>query len=369
MTGFIKGADLSTLSEVEACGGRFYDLDGREDDAMSILARRGVNHVRLRLWNDPKSEAGESYGGGGCDLETVEALAGRAKILGLTWQLVFHYSDFWTDPGKQNLPKAWRGLHLQALERAVYAFTRNTLAALKEKGLSPDAVSVGNEITSGLLWPEGRVPAWDRAARLVSAGILAVRDTLPDSKVLIHLDNGGRPELSREWFTRYTENGGADFDCIGLSYYPYWSGTMAGLAENLHALAETYHKPLLITETATGHTLEDYAAYEGLSPDRRKGPAAGVREAAGVPYPMTPEGQAAFLTALAALLRRVQDGLGAGFVYWEPAWLPVKGSGWASEAGLRYLASPDPGGNEWANQALFDYRGRALPALGCIERL
>ena len=94
MNAFLKGADLSTLLEVERCGGRFFDLDRREDDAMSILARRGVNHVRLRLWNDPCSETGESCGGGGCDLNTVAALAKRAKDLGLAWQLVFHYSDF-----------------------------------------------------------------------------------------------------------------------------------------------------------------------------------------------------------------------------------------------------------------------------------
>lgn len=369
MTEFLKGADLSSLLEVERCGGRFYDLDGREDDAMRILARHGVNHIRLRLWNDPKSEAGESYGGGGCDLNTVRVLARRAKDLGLSWQLVFHYSDFWTDPGKQNLPKAWRGLSPSALEKAVYAFTRDTLQSLKAQGLAPDLVSVGNEITNGLLWPEGKAPAWDRIARLVSSGIRAVRDTLPEAKALIHLDNGGRPEISREWFSHYKENGGEDFDCIGLSYYPYWSGTLEGLEENLRALAETYHKPLLVTETATGHTLDDYAAFEGLSPDARKGPAAGETEAASIPWPMTPEGQAAFLTELSACIRRTPEGLGAGLVYWEPAWLPVKGSEWASAAGLHYLRNPGPGGSEWANQALFDYEGRALPAVACVEKI
>ena len=56
-------------------------------------------------------------------------------------------------------------------------------------------------------------------------------------------------------------------------------------------------------------------------------------------------------------------------MYWEPAWLPVKGSEWAAPAGLRYLNNPGPGGNEWANQALFDYEGHALPALGRMETL
>ena len=370
MTAFIKGADLSTLLEVERCGGRFYDTEGYEIDAMSILARHGVNHVRLRLWNDPYSEAGDSYGGGGCDLSTVSVLARRAKELGMSWQLVFHYSDFWTDPGKQNMPKAWRrGLRPTELEKAVYGFTRDTLRSLKGQGLAPDLVSVGNEITNGLLWPVGKVPAWDRIAQLVSSGIRAVRDTLPEAKTLLHLDNGGRPEISREWFSRYAENGGEDFDRIGLSFYPYWSGTLAGLEENLRELAVRYRKPLLITETAMGHTLADYAAFEQLAPTDRKGPAAGVKEAESVPWPMTSAGQAAFLRDLAAAIRRVPEDLGAGFIYWEPAWLPVPGSGWATGAALRYLDNPGPGGNEWANQALFDYEGHALPVVDCFETL
>ena len=369
MTDFLKGADLSTLSEVESCGGHFYGPDGREDDAINILARHGVNHIRLRLWNDPKSGAGEPYGGGGCGLNTVTALARRAKDSGLTWQLVLHYSDFWTDPGKQNLPKAWRGLSPAELEKAVYSFTHDALTDLVGKGLAPDLVSVGNEITNGLLWPDGKVPAWDRIARLVSSGIRAVRDTLPEARTLIHLDNGGRPEISAEWFSHYTESRGEDFDCIGLSYYPYWSGTLSGLEENLCALAAAYHKPLLVAETATGHTLRDYTAFEGLSPEARKGPAAGEKEAASIPWPMTPEGQAAFLTELSGCIRRTPAGLGAGLVYWEPAWLPVKGSEWARPAGLRYLNNPGPGGSEWPNQALFDYEGHALLALGRIETL
>lgn len=369
MTDFLKGADLSALSEVERCGGRFYDLDGHEDDAMRILARHGFNHIRLRLWNDPYNEAGEPYGGGGCDPDTAAALARRAKDLGLTWQLVFHYSDFWADPGKQNLPKAWQGLNPSELEKTVYTFTRDILTQLKDQGLAPDLVSVGNEITNGLLWPDGRVPAWNRVARLVSSGIRAVRDTLPEATALIHLDNGGRPEISREWFGRYEENGGEDFDCIALSYYPYWSGSMTGLEENLRMLAKRYHKALLITETAIGHTLGDYAAFEGLTPDQRKGPAASVKEASALPWPIMPAGQAAFLAELAALIRRTPGDLGAGLVYWEPAWIPVRGSEWATPAGLRYLNNPGPGGNEWANQALFDYYGHALPSIACIDKL
>ena len=369
MNAFIKGADLSSLAEVEACGGRFYGLDGEEDDAMRILARQGANLVRLRLWNEPWSPAGVPYGGGTCGLEQVCGLARRAKELGLSWQLTFHYSDFWCDPGKQPLPKAWRTLSPDELERAVYAFTADTLKVLRSRGLAPELVSIGNEVTNGLLWPYGKAPAWERIARYLSAGIRAVRDTLPDARTLIHLDQGGDAALSRDWFGHYEENRGEDFDWIGLSYYPFWSGTMAGLEENLRALALGLHKPLLVVETAMAHTAADYAALEGLADRPRKGSALDPALSAKLDYPVSPEGQRRFLCDLAALIRRTPEGLGTGFVWWEPTWIPVPGSGWATDAALRYLGDPGPGGNEWANLTLFDHSGRALPALRCLREL
>ncbi|MBD5517173.1 MAG: glycosyl hydrolase, partial [Lachnospiraceae bacterium] len=38
-----------------------------------------------------------------------------------------------------------------------------------------------------------------------------------------------------------------------------------------------------------------------------------------------------------------------------------------NEAALTYIEEKGPGGNEWANQALFDYEGNALPALAVIR--
>ncbi|MCD7733737.1 MAG: glycosyl hydrolase 53 family protein, partial [Clostridiales bacterium] len=63
MKSWIKGADLSSLLEVETCGGVFSDR-GVQGDAMEILAGYGFNLVRLRLWNDPYSPQGEPYGAG-----------------------------------------------------------------------------------------------------------------------------------------------------------------------------------------------------------------------------------------------------------------------------------------------------------------
>ena len=66
-------------------------------------------------------------------------------------------------------------------------------------------------------------------------------------------------------------------------------------------------------------------------------------------------------------ISHIKGGKGKGFFYWEPAWIPVPGSGWATPASLKYMNDPGPCGNEWANQALFDYDGNALPTLSLIR--
>lgn len=366
MTEFIKGMDLSTLPEVERCGGTFRDR-GIPGDAVEILKGYGMNMVRLRLWNHPYSPQGAPYGAGTNDLPTTLAMARRLRRAGVPWLLDFHYSDFWADPGKQNIPKAWAGLDAAGLTRAVYAYTRSVLEALAREQLLPQMVAVGNELTNGLLWPYGKTPNFQNIARFLNAGIQAVRQAAPEAKIMLHLDNGGNNALYRSWFDSYFAAGGRDFDCIGLSYYPFWHGTMEDLRHNLYDLAARYRKPLVIAEVSMGFTMEDYGSYEALAPENRKGMATKPALAAKVPYPMTPRGQQRFMEDLMALLKSVPGQLGSGFFYWEPAWLPVPGSGWATEAALAYTGEPGPGGNEWANQALFDYAGNALPALESIR--
>lgn len=368
MSGFLKGADLSTLLEVEACGGRFSDR-GEPGGAMEILKRYGMNLVRLRLWHTPYGPGGEPFGAGTNDLERTVRLARRAKGLGLDWLLDFHYSDFWADPGKQLTPRAWRGLDAEELERAVYDYTKAVMLRLKAEDLLPAMTAVGNEITHGLLWPLGQTPHFENIARFTGAGIRAVKDADLGQPVMLHLDNGGDRELYRNWFTRYFAAGGADFDCIGMSFYPYWSGTLEQLERNMAELAERWGKDILIAETALGFSTEDYAEYERLPQDRRKGSASDPEALARLAYPVSPEGQSAFLRDLAEVVRRTPGGRGLGFVWWEPAWLPVPGSGWASPAALEYMKNEGPGGNEWANQTLFDYDGRVLPSLETFAEL
>lgn len=104
---FINGADISILDEMEQCGA-IYKINGKQTDPLKILRDNGVNYVRLRLWVDPYDHLGQPYGAGTNDLNKTIKLAKRAKNNNLKVLLDFHYSDFWVDPGKQNLPKKWQ---------------------------------------------------------------------------------------------------------------------------------------------------------------------------------------------------------------------------------------------------------------------
>ncbi len=365
--GFIHGMDISSMDEVVRLGGRFYDK-GEEKELTDILKSYGVNYIRFRLWLDPYTEEGKPYGAGGNDLEVTLRMMGKVKKEGLKCLLDFHYSDFWTDPGKQIKPKAWKDYGAEELEKAVYEYTRDTLMEMKRRNCFPDMVQVGNELTNGLLWPEGKKPEYGNIARFVSAGIRAVREVGKGIPVMLHLDNGTDRELYQTWFDNYISRGGEDFDIIGLSYYPVWNNGIRGLAENMNLLAERYGKEMIVAEVAQPFTMEDYARREGLAPDERKGYAAKPELGAKLEYPPTIDGQCRFMERFLAEVSGVRDGLGRGYFYWEPAWLPVRGSGWATPDSLAYMGDPGPCGNEWANQALFDYDGNALPALEVIKK-
>ncbi|VTN68518.1 galactosidase [Klebsiella pneumoniae] len=195
---FIKGADISTLLDAEKHGATFYDQNNQRKDPIAILKENGVNYVRLRLWVDPQSASGEGYGGGNNDLATTLALAKRAKAQGMKLLLDFHYSDFWTDPGKQFKPKAWEKLDYPQLKTAIHDYTRDTIARFKQAGVLPDMVQIGNEINGGILWPEGK--SWgqgggefDRLAGLLNAAIAGLKENLRQGeqvKIMLHLAEG-----------------------------------------------------------------------------------------------------------------------------------------------------------------------------------
>ncbi len=353
---FIKGMDISIQNEIEQMGARFY-RGGKEGDAIQILSDYNVNGVRLRLWNNPYDDNSQPYGGGTNDISSTIELAKRAKLKGMQFLLDFHYSDFWADPEKQLKPKAWRHLYGKALEEAVYTFTYETLGKLEQNGVLPQMVQIGNEIRNGLLWPDGKFDNSKTMVQLLAAGIQAVKDFYPDIKTMIHLDWGGDNRMYRKWFDEIA-SAALDFEIIGLSYYPFWHGTLDELTFNMNDISSRYNKDVMVVETAFPFTTEQIKSEVMIfSQEHEKS----------VPYSIDKEGQCKFMLDLMNAIKGVENGRGKGFFYWEPTWLNIRKACWATEAGRKYINNDGTSGNAWANLALFDFHGNALPALETIR--
>ena len=342
--GLIRGADISTLRALEAAGKSFSDAAGTRP-AEQILADHGLNLVRLRLWVQPPNE----FNG----LADVAAMARRIKQAHMQFLLDLHYSDFWADPGHQDTPAAWQGQDLTTLANTVYDYTRSVVSTLTQQGTPPDIVQIGNEVTAGMLWPVGQLyPAvgpqrWVEFTMLLKAGIAGARDGAPlgqASQIMIHIDRGG--DLGgTQWFYDHMRDYGVDYDLIGLSYYPYWHGSLSDVRRNFDNTATRYGKPIVLVETAYAWTFEDQDGYPNIIGSWYSPPPE---------YPVTPVGQAIFIRDLLSVVARTPDKLGRGVVYWEPAWIP--GVGWK------------PGeGNAWDNQTVFDAQGRALVSVDAMH--
>lgn len=359
---FIMGADVSMLGQLESLGAVFSDEQGKTADCLAILKSGGINWIRLRIWNDPVnredvvdggrvlSRAGDPVGGGNDDLAAYIRIAKRAKKLGLKVLADFHYSDFWADPSKQNMPFAWKGLSLDALKTAVYDFTRSSLTSMRAAGAAPDMVQIGNEVDGGFLWPVGKlwqsgeetVGGQEGFVALLKEAIRAVRESDRRIRIMIHASNGGDNALFRKLFDPLVK-AGVDFDVIGLSFYPYWHGKIADLVANMADLETRYGKQLIVAETAYAWTLDN-----GDSLGNSFGP--GSDRLGG--YKATVQGQATAIRDIIAAVAGTPRSLGIGIFYWEPDWIPMAGAGWRTGDG-----------ESWENQALFDFHGKALPSL------
>jgi arabinogalactan endo-1,4-beta-galactosidase len=300
----------------------------------------------LRVWNAPPA--------GYSTLDSALTLARRAKQAGMKVLLDLHYSDFWADPGKQATPRSWAGQNLSTLAGTVRAYTRDALAAFARQGTPVDMVQVGNEITNGMLFPLGQIyrpdgQHWPEFATLLKAGIAGARDGNPAGNtlaVMVHIDRGGDNGGSRYFYDHIIAQG-TQFDVIGLSYYPFWHGSLAALRSNLADLASRYGKDLVLAETAYPWTFGNGDQSGNLISSPSQLPD-------GSAFPATPAGQAAYFEQLRGVLAGVPGGRGAGFFDWEPGWLP--GVGWS------------PGqGNPNDNLTMFDWSGNALPSLSALR--
>jgi len=313
------GADVSFLPQAEAQGTVFRD-QGVAAPGLLTLRRHGYGWVRLRLFNAPTTLPN--------DLAYTLAQAKQAKALGFGLLLDFHYSDDWADPAHQVTPLAWQKLKHRQLTDAVFAYTRDTIATFREAGLLPDMVQVGNEVTAGMLWPDGKLPDnWDNFTELLSAGIRGVAEGSGSErppKIMIHIDKGGDIEATR-WFFSHLAAAHVTFDVIGQSYYPWWEGSLTDLRANLAFMAHEYRKPIILVETAYSWRPDNYTKKKG-------------------PFPETPEGQRDFLQSLIPVVAATPNGLGRGIFWWEPA---VRGP--------------------LARRGLFDDDANSLPALNVFD--
>jgi arabinogalactan endo-1,4-beta-galactosidase len=355
------GSDLSFTPQELAAGAVFTD-NGVPGDPANITARNGAGWARLRLWVNPPA----GYNNLASDL----AFAKTIQAAGLKLYLDIHYSDFWADPGKQCIPAGWPTT-LAGLTAKMRSYTQQVISAFAAQGTPVDMVSIGNEITNGMLWSQSEetdwssfgctgpgvggltwtsnttATGWGNLAQLLEAGIAGAQaGNPPGHKLLIaiHTDLGGNNAKAQVFYSNL-EAQGVPFNVIALSYYPIYQGSLSDLRSNVDELATQFGKPIVIAETEYSWTL---ANGDALGNDTWQ--ASQLIDG----YPASPGGQLSMLNDELSILAAVPNGLGAGMFYWEPEWIP--GVSWAPDS--------SPPGTPDDNETLFNFQGAALPSIG-----
>ena len=337
------GGDISLYLSYQSCGTVYRDSVGQPVNLLYYARQLGWNMMRVRLFVDPANAPTQNKKEGVCqDLPYVIQLCKEIKESGLSIMLDLHYSDTWADPAKQFTPRRWKSLKAAALSDSVYSYTTNVLHAMKDAGVEPDMIQVGNEITFGMLWPVGKVDPekdhnWNVLAKLLKAGCRACREVCPKAKIIIHTEHAQDWAATKGYYERLSKYK-VDYDVIGLSYYPMWQGTVAHLGTVLNAIDTTLHKPVMILETA---------AY--YSHDHDKWVTTPRTEEGG--YEVSIKGQRQFTAELVDELNKHNNVIG---LFW---WYPEENA-----CGNQLMES-------WLNRGLFNNEnGCALPALYELSR-
>lgn len=249
---FACGADVSWITWLEAKGYTFSNKNNIQKECMLLLRDDcGVNAIRLRVWVNPTE--------GWNNIHDVAIKARRANKLGQRVMIDFHFSDTWADPGKQETPAAWADMNLAQLKDAMASHITDMLVTLKNIGVEPEWVQIGNETKTGMMYPLGSVDA--HFAELVDHGYGAVKAIFPNAKVIVHVNSGDKLELFKYIFS-YLKNNNARYDMIGMSLYPdpsNWESSVNSCLENVKTLHDTYGKPLVIAEIGMDYREADIA--------------------------------------------------------------------------------------------------------------
>ncbi len=159
---------------------------------------------------------------------------------------------------------------------------------------------------------------------------------------MLHIANAGDKKGACDWFDKAKAHN-VQWDVCGLSYYSFWHGLFSDMSNTVREMKMRYGKPVVIVETAYPFTL--------LENDSERNSINSASQLT-ADFPATPTGQA---DNLREVLNNARSAGAMGIFYWEPTWTAVKGNGWDP-------TNPDSG-SQWENQALFDYTGKALPAM------
>lgn len=369
-TPFLKGGEISKLTYVEDMGGKFFDADGNEGDALQIMAENGFNLARIRLLNDPGKGHGEPdyyLPAGYMTEEDCLSMARRAKDKGMQILFSFAYSDYWVDGEKQYIPNLWQaeidaqglsGENLyKYLEDKTYNYTKDIMQKLIAQGTCPEYISIGNEIQVGIYFGNQKIKDKfisglynnaDMLARFLNAGAKAVRETSPDTKIVLHSDNGGKVRR-RNTFIKVLSK--VDYDVIGVSYYPYYNADVSidTVVSEFASLIKEYDKDVIIMETGYNWTeFKPGGEWEGQLKD------SGYYQNI---YGETQPGQRAFLTELYAKLKQTLGERCIGDLYWDPVMIHSKDwkIGWAIRE-----SDDGTGDNVVPNSTIFDFDGKAV---------
>ena len=297
-TNFVKGADVGFLQGQERRGVVFHDRNGRERECLELLKNDyQMSAIRMRVWVNPR--------GGDCDKNELLAMAKRVKALGMDLMVNFHYSDTWADPKQQGIPAAWKGHSYKQMKRDLREHTIDVLSLLKQNGITPRWVQVGNETANGMLWPMGHIEKNPKQyAGFIGAAYDAVKEVFPESIVIIHLDRGHKQSLY-DYNLDIVKKYGGKWDMIGMSLYPYWArkdhpelnadSIITDCMRNIRYCSKKYGCDVMIVET-------------GFEVDEQ--------------HPELMEEGRRQLTRIVREAQTETDGHCRGVFYWEPQCLP-----------------------------------------------
>jgi len=328
----IKGIDASYIDELFNKGA-VYKENGKTNNILSIYENNGINYIRLRLWHSPENQY--------CSLKNTIELAKKIKLKKFKILLDIHYSDSWADPGKQSIPQSWKNKTFDEIEYEVFNYTKGVIKSFKVNNVIPDIIQIGNEIENGILWHYGKIENLSNFTKFLKQAVTAI-DSILDKrereklKIMFHISCS--TDFNRcIWFYENLQKAEIHYDIIGLSYYPWWHGSLKQLESSLNIISDKLKKDIIIVETAYPWTLNWFDNMHNV---------VGEKSQLLKDYAASVDGQSKFMEQLFLIVKKLPENRGKGIFYWAADCI-----------------STDTYKSGWENLTLFDFYGNALPAL------